>query len=77
MSRMINLTLPAEITSEILNYLRDGVEVLTNTEEYLASGSVVAPCEVAGCSSIRKVRRMLKLYEGAITVIENKMRKKL
>jgi hypothetical protein len=37
-----------------------------NTEEYLASGSVVAPCVVAECSSIRKARRMIKILTHRI-----------
>jgi len=70
MSKMITLTLPATVVSEILNHLRDGVEVWRDTEEYLASGSVVAPCVVAECSRVSKARRMIKLYEETISVIE-------
>jgi len=47
MRRIINLELPAPIVTEILNDLYDGLDVWRNTEEYLASGSVVAPCVVA------------------------------
>ena len=70
MRKMITLTLPVAVVGEILNHLRDGVEVWRDTEEYLASGSVVAPCVVAECSSVSKTRRMIKLYEETISVIE-------
>ena len=70
MSKMITLTLPSDIVDEIINNLYDGVEVWRDTEEYLASKSVVAPCVIAECSSARKARRMLKLYQEAISVIE-------
>ena len=66
---MITLTLPSDIVDEFLNHLHDGVEIWRDTEEYLASGSVVAPCVVAECSSVRKARRMIKLYEETISVI--------
>jgi hypothetical protein len=70
MRKMITLTLPVAVVGEILNHLRDGVEVWRDTEEYLASGSVVAPCVVAECLSVRKARKMMKLYEETISVIE-------
>jgi hypothetical protein len=70
MRKMITLTLPSEIVDDFLNHLHDGVEVWRDTEEYLASGSVVAPCVVAECSSVSKTRRMIKLYEETISVIE-------
>lgn len=76
MSKMITLTLSADIADEILNHLYDGVEVWRDTEEYLASGSVVAPCVVAECSSVRKARQMMKLYETTISLIENKIEKR-
>jgi hypothetical protein len=69
MSKTITLTLPCEIVDEFLNQLHDGVEVWKNTEEYI-EGIVVAPCYVADCSSVRKARRMIKLYEETISVIE-------
>jgi hypothetical protein len=67
---MITLTLQADIVEEILNNLRDGMGILINTEEYLASGSIVGPCVIAECSNIKKVRRMMRLYEGAISTME-------
>jgi len=67
MSKMITLTLPSAAVPEILNDLYDGLEVWKNTEEYLDSGSVVAPCVVAECSSVGKSRRMIKLYEETIS----------
>ena len=70
MRKMITLSLPTEVVGEILNHLEDGVEVWRNTEEYISSGSVVTPCFVAECSSIRKARRMKKLYEETISLIE-------
>jgi hypothetical protein len=70
MSKMITLTLPVTIVNEILNHLWDGVEVWKDTEEYLASGSVVAPCVVAECSRVSKARRMIQLYEETISAIE-------
>jgi len=69
MRKMINLELPAPIVTEILDDLYDGLDVWRNTEEYL-EGSVVAPCCVADCSSVRKARKMIKLYEETISVIE-------
>jgi len=77
MSKMITLTLPSAAVPEILNDLYDGLEVWKNTEEYLDSGSLVAPCVVAECSKVSKARKMIKLYEETITVIENKVGKKL
>jgi hypothetical protein len=77
MRRIINLELPAPIVTEILNDLYDGLDVWRNTEEYLASGSVVAPCVVAECSSIRKAHKMIRLYKETISLIENKVGKKL
>ena len=50
--------------------LYDGVEVWRNTEKYIVNGNSVAPCVVADCSSVRKARRMMKLYEETILVIE-------
>jgi len=70
MSKMITLTLPSAVVPEILNDLYDGLEVWKNTEEYLDSGSVVVPCVTAECSSVRKSRRMIKLYKETISVIE-------
>lgn len=70
MSKTVTLTLPHEIVDEFLNHLHDGVEVWRDTEEYLASGSVVAPCVVAECSRVSKARRIIKLYEETISVIE-------
>ena len=70
MSKTITLTLPCEIVDEFLNHLRDGIEVWRDTEEYLASGSAMAPCVVAECSSVRKAHRMIKLYDETISVIE-------
>jgi len=76
MKKRITLSLPTEVVSEILNHLEDGVEVWRNTEEYLASGSIVAPCFIANCSSIRKARRMIRLYHGAISTIEKLIKSK-
>jgi hypothetical protein len=70
MNKMTTLTLPSAAVPEILNDLYDGLEVWRNTEEYLDSGSVVAPCVVAECSNVRKARRMIRLYEETISVIE-------
>jgi hypothetical protein len=50
--------------------LYDGVEVWMNTAEYIVNGNFVAPCVVADCSSVKKARRMMKLYEETILVIE-------
>lgn len=76
MSKMITLTLPSEIVDDFLNHLHDGVEVWRDTEEYLSSGSIVAPCIVAECSSVRKARRMIRIHEEAIALIENKTGKR-
>jgi len=76
MRKMITLSLPTEVEGEILNHLEDGVEVWRNTEEYLSSGCVVTPCFVAECSSIRKARRMKRLYNGAISTIERVLKSK-
>ena len=76
MNKMITLTLPYAAVPEILNDLYDGLEVWKNTEEYLNSGSVVAPCVVAACSSARKAHRMIKLYEETISVIEEAAKSK-
>jgi hypothetical protein len=70
MSKMITLTLPAAAVPEILNDLYDGLEVWKNTEEYLDSGSVMAPCVIAECSSVRKSRNMIKLYDETISIIK-------
>jgi hypothetical protein len=75
MSKMISFALPSDISVEILNDLYDGLEVWKNTEEYL-EGIVVAPCCVADCSSVRKARRMIRLYEDTIPLIEEKIGKK-
>jgi hypothetical protein len=75
MSKMVSLTLPCDIVDEILNDLYDGLEVWRNTEEYL-EGIVVAPCCVADCSSVRTARRMIRLYEDTIPLIEEKIGKK-
>jgi hypothetical protein len=71
MSKMITLTLSSDIVDELLNHLYDGVEVWKDTEEYLTSGSVVAPCVVAECSSVRKARQMMRIYEETISLIVN------
>lgn len=76
MRKMVTLTLPSDIVDELLNHLYDGVEVWKDTEEYLASGSVVTPCVVAECSSVRKARKMMRLYEETVSLIENKVGKK-
>jgi len=76
MRKMTTLSLPMEVVGEILNHLEDGVEVWRNTEEYLASGSIVAPCVIANCSSFRKARRMIRLYNGAISTIERVLKSK-
>jgi len=76
MRKLINLTLPYAAAPEILNDLYDGLEVWRNTEEYLDSGSVVAPCVIAECSSVRKARQMMRLYEETISLLENKIGKK-
>jgi len=76
MSRMITLTLPSDIVSEVLNHLTDGLEIWRDTEEYLASGSVVAPCVIGQCSSVTKARRVMRLYEGAISTIERAVKSK-
>jgi len=70
MGKMITLTLPSAAVPEILNDLYDGLEVWRNTEEYLDSGSVVAPCVVAECSRVSKARRMIKLYEETISAMK-------
>jgi len=70
MRKMMTLTLPVTVVSEILNHLRDGVEVWRDTAEYIANGNFVAPCVVADCTSVKKARSMMKLYEEAISVIE-------
>jgi len=70
MRKMITLSLPTAIVGEILGHLEDGVEVWSNTEEYLSSGSVVTPCFVTECSSIREASRMKKLYADTISLIE-------
>jgi hypothetical protein len=72
MSKMITLTLPSEIVDDFLNHLHDSVEVWRDTEEYLSSGSIVAPCMVAECSSVRKAQRMIRIHEGAIALIEKR-----
>lgn len=77
MSKTITLTLPYEIVDEFLNHLHDGVEVWRDTEEYLSSGSIMAPCIVAECSRVSKARRMIRLYKETISLIENKVGKKL
>ena len=77
MSKTITLTLPREIVDEFLNHLHDGIEVWRDTEEYLASGSVMAPCVIAECSSVRKARKMMRLYEGTVSLIENKVGKNI
>ena len=71
MQKMITLSLPTEILDEILNNLQDGLEVWRNTEEYLASGSIVSPCVIAKCSSVSKARRMTKLYDKTISTLES------
>ncbi len=76
MRKMITLSLPTEVVGEILNHLEDGVEVWRNTEEYLSGGCVVTPCFVAECSSIRKARRMMTLYEETISLIEKTVKTK-
>ena len=76
MRKMINLSLPTEMIGEILNHLEDEVEVWKNTEEYLASGSIVAPCFIANCSSVRKARSMIRLYNGAISTLEKLLKSK-
>lgn len=73
---MITLSLPTEVVGEILNHLEDGVEVWRNTEEYLSNGCVVTPCFVADCYSIRKARRMMRLYDGAISTIKSVVKSK-
>ena len=70
MGKMITLTLPSVAVDAILNEFYDSLEVWRDTEEYLVSGSVVAPCVVAECSSVRKARKMMNLYEETISVIE-------
>lgn len=70
MRKMITLSLPTEVVDEILNNLEDGLEVWRNTEEYLASGSIVASCIIAKCSNVCKAHRMVKLYEKAISTVE-------
>jgi hypothetical protein len=76
MSKMITLTLPSVAVDAILNESYDSLEVWRDTEEYLASGSVVAPCVVAECSSVRKARQMIRLYKETISLIQNKIGKK-
>ena len=76
MSKMITLTLSSDIVDEFLNHLHDGVEIWRDTEEYLASGSVVAPCVIAECNSARKARKMMRLYEGSISTIEKAIKSK-
>ena len=76
MSKMITLTLPSAAVTEILNDLYDSLEIWKNTEEYLDSESVVAPCFVADCLSVRKARKMVKLYEKTISLIEGMVRSK-
>lgn len=72
MRKMVTLALPSAMLDVILADLYDGLEVWRDTEEYLDSGCVVAPCVVAECSSVREARRMLRLYEKTISLIENK-----
>ena len=70
MDKKVTVSLSAAVMGDILDHLRDGVEVWRNTVEYLASGCIVAPSVVAECSSGRKARQMMNLYEEAISVIE-------
>jgi hypothetical protein len=72
MRRTVNLALPYAALDVILADLYDGLEVWKNTEEYLDSGCVVAPCVIAECSSVREARGMRKLYEKTISLIEKK-----
>ena len=76
MRKNIDLTLPYEMVVEILNNLYDGLEVWRDTEEYLASGSIVAPCVIAKCSSVSNARRMMRLYDGAISTIKSVVKSK-
>ncbi|MBA7537698.1 hypothetical protein ES705_29967 [subsurface metagenome] len=76
MRKNIDLTLPYEMVVEILNNLYDGLEVWRDTEEYLASGTIVSPCVITKCSSVRKARRMTRLYHGAISTIEKLLKSK-
>ena len=76
MRKIITLSLSNEMISEILNHLTDGLEVWRNTEEYLASGSIVSPRVIANCSSVSNAHRMIKLYNEAISTIESVIKSK-
>jgi hypothetical protein len=76
MRKNVDLTLPYEMAVEVLNNLYGGLEVWRNTEEYIAGGSIVAPCFIAECSSVRKARRMIRLYDVAISTIEKLLKSK-
>ena len=56
--------------------LYDDEDVWRNTAEYIVDVAIVTPCVVADCSSIRKARRMIRLYEEAIWVIEKVVKSK-
>lgn len=76
MRKNIDLTLPYEMAVEILNNLYGSLEIWRDTEEYIACGSIVAPCVIAECSSAKKVRKMIRLYNGAISKIEKQLKPK-
>jgi hypothetical protein len=70
MEREVTISLAVGVLGEILNQLRDGVEVLADTVEYLEGGGVVTPCVVANCTDEDEARRMAGFYNDAISRIE-------
>ena len=70
MEREVTISLPAGVVGEILGFLRDGVEMLTDTIAYLEDGCVITPCTLANCSDADEARRWKRLYGEAIKHIE-------
>jgi len=73
MGREVTVSLPVGVVEEILCQLRDGLEMLKDTIEYLEDGCVVGPCTLANCSDGDEARGMAALYADAICGIEQAM----
>jgi hypothetical protein len=69
----INLKLPSHALMQVLDGLYHRLNVWSYTAEYLETGLVREPYEVAECSDSREAEEIAEFYEEIIHTIEEQI----